>query len=245
MPTFRHGKTTAVLFNQYNLSTYLNEATASAEIETGETTTFGNSAKTYIPGLRDATVSTSGLFDGQSTDAIDTVMQAAATGVGDDTLTIAVEGLTTGRRALLAAVDTTSYEVSAAVGDVVAISADFQCDGGLDSGLVLAGATVVTTATTTNGTSQDNTASSANGGSANLHVTVNTWSGATTLKVQHSTDNSTWVDLTTFTSVIASTLSGQRNTVAAGTTVNRYLRAVATTAAGSGSITYSVAFARR
>lgn len=243
MPTFRHGKATAVLVNGYNLSAYLNEATATVEIETGETTTFGNSAKTYIPGLRDATVSSSGLFDGQSTDAVDTVLQATITGAGDDVFTLAPEGLTFGRQAKIATVETTSYEVSASVGDVVAISADFQVSGGLDAGVVLAGATTVTTATTTNGTSHDNAASTTNGGSANLHVTANTWSGATTVKVQHSADNSTWADLIAFSSVSASTLSGQRATVTG--TVNRYTRAIATTAAGSGSITYTVAFARR
>lgn len=245
MPTFRHGKTTTVLVNQYNLSAYLNEATPSQSIDTGETTTFGSSAKTYIPGLRDGTISCSGLYEAASTDAVDTVLQATITGSGDDVLTIATEGNTTGRRAQLAAVDTTSYEVSAAVADVVSVKAEFQVDGGIDGGLVLAGATTVTTATTTNGTAQDNAASTTNGGAAHLHVTANTWSGATTVKVQHSTDNSTWADLATFSSVSASTLSGQRAVVAAGTTVNRYTRAVATTAAGSGSITYTVAFARR
>lgn len=243
MPTFRHGKSTAVLVNQYNLSAYLNEATSTSEIETGETSTFGSSAKTYIPGLRDATISASGLYESASTDAVDTVLQATITGSGDDVATVAPEGLTVGRRAVIGTSETTSYEVSASVGDVVSVTADFQISGGLDSGLVLAAATTVTTATTTNGTSQDNTASSANGGSANLHVTANTWSGATTVKVQHSTDNSTWVDLIAFTSVSASTLSGQRATVTG--TVNRYVRAIATTAAGSGSITYTVAFARR
>jgi hypothetical protein len=110
---------------------------------------------------------------------------------------------------------------------------------------MLAGNVSVSTATTTNGTNVDNTAPSTNGGVAHLHVTANTRNGATTFKVQHSTDNSTWVDLVTFTSVTAATTGAQRVEVASGTTVQRHLRAQATTAGTTGSITYTVSFARR
>jgi hypothetical protein len=62
-------------------------------------------------------------------------------------------------------------------------------------------------------------------------------------KIQHSTDNSTWADLVTFA---ASTAVGfERVEVAAGTTVNRYLRAIRTFGGTTTSITSAVAFARR
>ena len=247
MATFRHGKATQVLLNQYNLSSYLNAAATTITVDTGETTTFGASSKTYIVGLKDATITAEGLYEAVSTDAVDVVLNASINNTVDDVFTYAPEGLgtTAGRRAQIAWVEDTNYEVSGTVGDVVAIKASFQTDGGLDSGVVLAPGTAVTTATTTNGTGVDNAALTSNGGSANLRVTANTWTGTTVFKIQHSVDNTTYADLgSAFTTVAASTLTSERIIIAAGTTVNRYVRAVATTAAGSGSITYTIAFAQ-
>ena len=138
---------------------------------------------------------------------------------------------------------TTSYEVSSPVGDVVSVSYDAQSDGGIDQGVSLAA--LASVSATTTGSSHDNSASSANGGVAQLHVTANTWSANTTLKVQHSADNSTWADLATFTVVATTVKTSERVIVTSGTTVNRYLRAVATLSAGTGAITYQISFARR
>ena len=62
MPTFLHGKTTAVLVDQFDLSTYFNNVDFSMSLDTAETTAFAASAKAYIPGLKDATLSLSGMF---------------------------------------------------------------------------------------------------------------------------------------------------------------------------------------
>jgi len=71
---FLHGKGTAVVFNQSDLSSYFNDATITRTVETAETTAFGASSKTYIVGLQDGTVSLSGMFDG-SAGAVDEVLQ--------------------------------------------------------------------------------------------------------------------------------------------------------------------------
>jgi hypothetical protein len=239
---FIHGKSAQVLHGAYDLTSYLNEATASQEVETAETTVFGNSAKTYIVGLKDGTVSASGMFDGAA-NAVDEVLAAT---VGSDSLapvTVGYEGLALGKRVSLLMAKTTSYEVSSPVGDVVSVSYDAQADGGIDQGVSLA--SLASVSATTTGSSHDNSASSANGGIAQLHVTANTWSANTTLKVQHSADNSTWADLATFAVVATTVKTSERVIVAAGTTVNRYLRAVATLSAGTGAITYQISFARR
>jgi len=243
MPTFRHGKNTIVLLDGYDASSYFNESTTSRSIETSETTSFGSSAKTYIAGLKDGTLSLSGMFDG-STNAIDSIFNSIAGSATDSIVTVGLEGSTIGTIAHMVGVQETSYEVTSPVADVVTVSAEFQADGGLDSGRVLAPATVVTTATTTNNTSVDNAAATTNGGVGHVHVTANANNGTTTIKVQHSTDNSTWVDLITFSTIATTVTAARRVEVAAGTTVNRYLRAQITTA-GTGSITTSVAFARR
>lgn len=241
---FIHGRGSVVLHGVYDLSSYLNEASTSASVETAETTTFGvaGGSKTYITGLEDGTVSASGLFDGAA-NAVDQVLN---TSIGSDTLapvTIAPNGTTLGERVKTLQAKTTSYEVSSPVGDVVSVSYQAQADGGLDNGVSLA--TLASINANTTHTSVDNAGSTANGGVGQLHVTVNTRSTATTLKVQHSTDNVTFVDLVTFSSVGATTTASERVVVANGTTVNRYLRATSTLTAGTGALTYHVSFSRR
>lgn len=240
MPTFRHGKKTAVLLNGTDMSPFLNEATTTQEIETAETTTFSDEDKTYIVGLADGTISTSGMFD-DSANASDAVLTGLI-GQEDNTFTVLPEGNTAGDRAVLANGQLTSYEVSSPVADVVAISAEVQADGGLLQGVSLAGGVNTGSASATT-TEVDNGGSTANGGLFNLHVTSNTRDGAATIKVQHSSDNATYADLVTFTNVSASATAGE--SITSTGTVNRYLRTLSTLAGSSGSVTYHVAAARR
>ena len=239
---FLHGKNTAVLFNASDLSAFFNDASVTRSVETAETTAFGASSKTYIVGLKDGTVSLTCMFDGSS-GAVDEVLQGVLGTEDGANLSVFFDGMTAGNRVSLAKVEETSYDISAPVGDVVAASAELQADGGVDTGIALTGLAAVSS--TGNGSSQDNSASTANGGVGILHVTANAHDGATTVKVQHSADDSTWADLATFTDVSASTTTSQRVEVAAGTTVNRYLRANYTLAGASGSITFILSFARR
>lgn len=239
MPTFRHGKRTAVFLNGTDMSPFLNDATTTQEIETAETTTFSDNDKTYIVGLGDGTISTSGLFDG-SAGASDAVLSGAV-GQEDNTFTVLPDGTAVGSRSIIANGQLTSYEVSSPVGDVVAISAEVQADGGLYHGSALAANTVV--ATSGNGTSVDNGAATSNGILANVHVTSNDRDGSASFAVQHSADDSVWADLVTFTSFSASTTGGE--SITSTGTVNRYLRAAHTLGGSSGSITYTLSAARR
>lgn len=238
---FLHGKSTAVLFNQHDLSHYFNDASVSRSIETAETTSFGASAKSYIVGLQDGTLSLSGMFDG-SANAVDAVISGRLGVESGAVVTIFYGGATAGNRVAIAAVEGTSYDISAPVADVVAASAELQADGGIDNGVALTA--LASVSSTGTGSAQDHGASTANGGIASLHVTANAHSDTAVFKVQHSADNSVWADLATFTTVSASTATSERVVVAAGTTVNRYLRA-SYTLAGSGDITTVISFARR
>ena len=124
-----------------------------------------------------------------------------------------------------------------AIGDLVKVTGTLTGNGqvGLNGVLLhVLGAD----STSTNGSSVDNAASSANGGRANLHVTAATGTGGT-IKIQHSTNNSTWVDLVTFT---ASTAASCQTSAVTGT-VNRYLRCISTINATS-SVTFVAGFAR-
>lgn len=239
MPTFRHGKNTAVLVNEFDFSEFFNEATASLSVETAETTTFGNSAKTYVVGLKDATASLSGLFEGSATGT--DAEFSAAIGTNNTLVTIGVEDAIGARRAMVMKAINTTYEISSPVADVVSMSAELQAEeDAIDYGIFLVDLAAITA--TTNGASRDNGASSANGLVAMLHVTANAHNNNATFKVQHSADNSTWADLITFTTVATTVKTAERSETTG--TVNRYLRAQATLS-GSGSITYTIAAARR
>lgn len=238
MPTFRHGKGTVVLADEFDITTYLNSVTASNAVDVPETTTFGSSDRSYIAGHTDGSVSFEGLFDG-TTDAVDEIFDSAL-GAGP-IMTVSGDGSAAGRRAILLNSKSTSYEVSSPLTDVVAVSGEAVADGGLDYGIWLACQTAVSNTLT--GAAQDNTASSSNGGVAHLHVTANTRDGTAVAKVQGSADNSTWADLTTFATISTSTETSERKEVTG--TVARYLRAVVTPAGSSGSLTVSIAFARR
>jgi len=240
---FIHGKATNVLHNNYDLSSYFNQAAVSRSVAPAETSTFGASAKTYIVGLQDGTLSLSGLFDGAA-NAVDeeiTAILGVNTG-GIISIDPAGASFIKGSRVISLTGKLTSYQISAPVGDVVSASADFQADEGIGNSISLRLWSAETASTNT--ASHDSAASSADGGFGTLHVTANTMNNSSVFKVQHSSDNSVWVDLITFSTVATVTLASQRTTVALGTTVNRYLRATSADS-GTGSITYTINFARR
>jgi len=239
---YRHGRNTKVYLGSYDISAYLNEATPSMSLDTAETSAFGSSAKTYIVGQNDATVSIKGMFDGDAT-AVNAVFEDIISNDLTPAFTIAYDGgIGVGNDCSIGTAKQTSYDISTPVGDVVSVTGEFQVTGGIRQAVLLNDGTALSA--TTNGTAVDNSAATTIGAVANLHVIANSRSTATTIKVQHSTDNSTWVDLITFTSVSASTITNEN--IAAGVlTIRRYLRVQTTLTAGTGSITPIVSIARR
>jgi len=239
---FSHGKSTGIFYNGADLSSYFNEASVTEDVETAEVTTFGSSSKSYIVGLADGTISAAGMFDG-ATGAIDEILSATLANDSSDTVTVAPDGVTHGRRSFSAAAIETSYEISSPVSDVVSANLEIQATQGLDAGFLLSGRVTVSGSASGFSTTLDQLASSTNGGTGYLHVTSNTRSGASTFKVQESTDNVTFVDLITFASVSASTTVGSR--VAVTGSVARYVRALHDPGVFTGSVTYTLAFARK
>lgn len=230
---FIHGKSAAVLVDEFDLSAFLNTFDGAATADTAEVTTFGSSAKSYVAGTKDATISLGGFFDG-SVGAVDEVLQAA---LGSSALiSLAPAGIgTIGNRCSLADCLATSYAVSATVGDAVSVTAEAQVTGGMLPGVVLA--SLIARTATGQTASVDNGASTSNGAKAFLHITA--FSGTdVTVKVQESADNSTWADMITFTQATAA--GSQSGT--ASSTIDRYLR-VAITGTFT-SVTFAVTIAR-
>jgi hypothetical protein len=236
---FIHGKRTAVFLGGHDLSEYLNDSTKTQTVEVADSTTYGRDDKVYVAGLADGMLSAAGLFDGAETDGVDAVIAEALASDGSDIVTYCPDSAVVGRVAYSCKALRTKYDVNSPLGDVVAVSLDVQADGGIDRGFLLAAGPL---AATGNGTGVDNGAATTAGGVGYLHATANSRDGASTLKVQHSVDNSVYVDLVTFAAVPAATQQGER--VVFGGTVNRYLRAVRTLAGSTGTITAAVTFAR-
>lgn len=236
---FVHGSKISVLLNGTDVSAFLNSIDQSIGVENSETTTFGGVAKQFVNGHLDGTVSASGFWDGAA-GAIDDVMWGVLGASTAAVLSACDEGATVaGNRALVVKSHDTQYQITSAVGDAVAVSVEMQVDGTGDSGAyrgqVLAPLTTYGTSVDT--AALDNLASSSNGLVANLHITSN--SVSTTVKIQHSSDNISFVDLITFT---ANASTGGEHEATTGT-VNRYLRVNVT--AGSGTRTLAVTAARK
>lgn len=249
MPTFIHGKGTSVLLDEFDLSSYFNSADVSQTTETAETTAFGATSKSYLVGLRDGTLSLSGMW-AADTDGSDEELSAILGSATTPIVTVQYNSGTIGNRATLAKAHETSYSVSSPVADVVTITADFNASTdstanltlGIAQGVQLTTGSAIAFGSLGDLASADGAASSANGGMGNIHVTANTLDAACTIKIQDSTDDSTFADLITFSAVSAATKTTEQKAVTG--TVNRYLRATASSAATSGSITFHVAFAR-
>ena len=130
MPTFVHGKSTDFELDDTggtsrSLSNVLTSVDFPEIIETAETTAFGSTSKSNIVGLRDATISVSGLWDATVDGYI------IGTEPATRTFIFGPAGSTGGNVKYTGEAILTNYSVSSPVGDVVTFSLDLQCTGGV------------------------------------------------------------------------------------------------------------------
>lgn len=136
MPTFVHGKNSHIKLDNtantlVNVSDVVNSVEMPRVVDTGETSTFGTNAKTYIAGQNDSTVSISGLYDPAFDQQINAVIDAIADGtMASATVEYGPQGTAVGRPKFTLEVIWTSYSVSAGVGDVNSFSLEGQRTGG-------------------------------------------------------------------------------------------------------------------
>ena len=130
MPTFHHGKATHFELDDTggtsrDVSNVLVSVDFPEIIETAETTAFGATSKSYIVGLRDATISVSGIWDATVDGYI------IGTEPATRTFIFGPAGNTSGYVKYTGECILTNYSVSSPVGDVVTFSLDLQCTGGV------------------------------------------------------------------------------------------------------------------
>jgi hypothetical protein len=232
-----HSKSGRVLVNSSHLSGDVRSWQFAHSRSYAEVTNILGTGEEFLPGQLAGSVGIVGNFNSGAGN-FSTVMDTAAATEGGLLTTIAPAGLTVGALAFIADGNVSARSVDAAVKDAVVVNITGTPNDGVDMGVLLHGLTAETA--DGNGTGVDNAASSSNGGVGVVHVTAFSGLTSATLKVQHSTDNSVWADLVTFTSVTATTW--ERKAVTG--TVNRYVRAL-WDVTGTGSATFVMAFARR
>lgn len=243
---FSHGTAARMWLDGFPSACYLNEFSLDGEVDTAETTTLCKSAKTYIPGLEDATVSLSGFFDTNTLDPASTfeaLLDARKRAVFP-VIYYPEGGDTIGDPAYLLNGFLTSYNVGTTVDDAATLEMEYQSSTGFQRGVTLEPPTTET-ATGDSGTWHDNLVATTQGGAALLSVESVTGTTPTmTVTVQHTDDDPTgtptWVTLATFP--VQNAQNGVYVTFTG--TVERYTRVIWTIAGTTPQFVFNVAISR-
>ncbi len=237
------GNKARLLADQFNISKYIQRVSPSGAQDCYESNTLTDDSKTYVLGLKSGALTAEGLH--HDTDVTGTLNSVFASLPQGGVITTGFpNGFTAGKSALLLSANVASHISDSVVSDLCKTAIELMHrDGALEPGVSLHDLTAETG--TVNGTSVDNATATANGGVAHLHVTAIAGAApSVTFKLQHSSNGTTWVDLgSAFTVVTAATK--ERLTIAAATTVNRFLRCVCTFGGTTTSVTFNISFARR
>jgi len=117
-----------------DLSAYLTEDSLERTADTAETTPFGKTSKTYIPGLKDATISLGGNYDATAVSGISVVLEGIL--AVERNFELYPAGNVTGERKYTGAAILTQFSVSSPVDGKVAISGEFQVTGDVTAAAV-------------------------------------------------------------------------------------------------------------
>ena len=133
----RHGRGTAFSLDStagtlVNLSSGLTEVSLSRDLDTAEITSFGDNDKSYIPGLRGATISLSGMFSSTHAEVLDGIFGVNSTATRSWEWN--PDGSTAASRHLLKGeAFPTSLEYGSSVDDKVSLSCELIVSGAVTS----------------------------------------------------------------------------------------------------------------
>lgn len=130
---FKHGKAAEVWLGTNNLSGYLDQADKSTDVDTAETTVFGNSWKQYLAGLIGTTLSISGSYDGTATTGPAALMETCIANGTAWTWKFFPGGSASGQRSHSFSAFVTNYSESSPVADKVTWSAEVLATGTVTS----------------------------------------------------------------------------------------------------------------
>jgi hypothetical protein len=230
--------TGAFLINGFDATSYLKSVERNAEQDILDCTTLGvtNMARTYQPGLASRTVSAEGLWSvvaGDATTSIDKEFGTALSSTAHPIVTIGDVAPVIGGPAYMYNLVEAKYSIKEVVGDLVMAQFEGKATDQTNNKSFATGVWLMTqqaVTATVNGTSYDST-SGGTGYMAQCHVTDG--SALLTVKIQHSTDNSSWSDLVSFTAFTVSSAEQKFSTV---TSVNRYVRGIVSAFSGTSAL---------
>lgn len=237
---FRNAQQARAYVGILGASAYLRSLSIDATNDALDTTTINDTTKQFIVGQNSSTLSLDGPLD---VDASSNGQWDALTDQKQSTtpLPITIMPLGTDGAAWMFESVETNLSAMAGVGNTVDWSMSAQTTGITDlAGVVLENNTTITN--TANGSSNDLTAQTTNGGVAHLHVTAFATATSDTITIEDSsTGSSGWATIVTFAA--ATGVTSERVEITG--TVKQYLRVVDTVVGGPGSVTRTVTFARR
>jgi hypothetical protein len=238
-------KQISIYGNGVNLGRAFKEFSPTGDVEALDATTLYDTSKVYELGFKSGQVSASGVwkYDQTNVDEIHNIITAAYVAGSSVVLTASYEALAVGSPALLLSGKVTKFALPTQYGQLIMVSSDFMADNGLAFGVWVFNATAVIGSTLAS--TVDNGVATSNGGVFHAHAQNIDLTDLSSLSIrlQHSVDGSTWVDLVALTAFEAAQFASLSVTIAAGTTVRRYLRAAVQ--ASGGIATVQAAFARR
>jgi hypothetical protein len=204
--------------------------------DTVETSVFSSSDKTYVVGLRDATVSAEGFFAG-STVQTDNIFNNVLGSTVIWSYYPAGPALSNAGYGIKSI--ETSYEITSPIDGVVSVSIEGQAVIGADR--ILSHHDLVAETTTGAETSIDATAASSRGATGYLQITGITGGITATIRIQDSAIGTTFADLISFT---GSTGINAQRAISSSGTIKRFTRA-AWTLSAAGSVTFNVGMKRK
>lgn len=126
---FVHGSGATLTVNSGALTSFSNDASLSRTADTAETTTFGLTSKTYVPGLKDATFSGSGFYDKTTTTGSIYILEAIYTANAAVTCQYRPAGAGAGEYSYAFSGILTSYNITGSTDAVVTFDFEFQVTG--------------------------------------------------------------------------------------------------------------------
>ena len=229
MVTYNPGKKNRVWMNGLRMSRYIDSLDLQRQADALEVTVLENDDKNFIAGLRYDAVTFTGIFDGSS----DKPSEQVAKVLGSSSLQVwtqTPEGDAVGKLAQMWQANETQVDIQTPANGRIALNGACMPTKAVKAGKVHIQGTVALTSTGAQ-TSIDNAVATAAGGRAHFHLT-NICTGLTgfTAKIQHSSNNSAWGDLLTF----SQTSTGGATSTASGT-IKRYTRGIVTAFTVSGA----------
>ena len=191
-----------------------------------ETTPLNSAAATRIVGLADGGLTVNGYFDNATGKIHPTFTSNSGKLPTADQVVLVPMGASVGDPSVGISAKEADYSVSRSSGSAITVSSSFNGNGmGGEFGVMLT-AHDDTHSSASSGSSVDNSASSSSGGSGYLQA-ISLGSGSVIVKIQESTNDSSWTDLMTFSTVGTSDVSTAERLTMSGT-VARYLRVTST-----------------